>query len=72
MLDSAIEALREYDAWSRPDAADAVAEALRGLLADMRNVQATAWSEGHETDEHGRGLCECPNPYLTVLENRSQ
>lgn len=25
---------------------------------------ATYWHEGHAaTDEHGDGLCECPNPY---------
>jgi hypothetical protein len=24
---------------------------------------ARIWDEGHATDEHGRGLCECRNPY---------
>lgn len=34
------------------------------LAMEPNSPEARAWAEGHATDEHGPGRCECPNPYL--------
>lgn len=33
------------------------------LAEHIRLAKAEAWAEGHETDEHGFGDCDCDNPY---------
>ena len=70
MFEDAKKALAEFDAWNRPDAAEAVAEALRTVLTDIQTVQADVWAEGHAaTDDHGPGNCMCPNPYSEGRES---
>jgi hypothetical protein len=32
-------------------------------MSEQATTLAEAWAEGHITDEHGPGLCECENPY---------
>lgn len=46
---------------ARTAAGDELAAAAREVLAERE--PADYWDEGHATDEHGPGNCECRNPH---------
>lgn len=66
-------ALRAWSTYRKavPGARTAAGDELAATAREMLTDAARIWDEGHAGDEHGQGLCECPNPYrVPILESK--